>query len=89
MGFVTLRDAETGELVELDTRHPRVREMFDRRAGERAAALTRQLKKTGVDQLEINTDETTRRAYAASSGCEKGGSDNANANNSCNRAILQ
>ena len=38
VGFITLRDAETGEIVEVDTRHPRVREMF--RAGMPAAAAS-------------------------------------------------
>lgn len=62
VGFVTLRDAETGELVELDTRHPRVRELFGRRAADRAAMLSQRLKKTGVDQLEINTDEDYQKS---------------------------
>ena len=38
VGFLTLRDAETDELLELDTRHPRVRALFAKAAQEREAA---------------------------------------------------
>ena len=57
VGFLTLVDAETGEVVELDTRHPRVRALFADRAAGRSAALTGQLRKLGVDELSIRTDE--------------------------------
>jgi len=57
VGFITLQDAETGETIELDTRHPRVRELFARRASERDNALSDRLKKAGVDQLALRTDE--------------------------------
>ena len=35
VGFLTLRDAETDELLELDTRHPRVRALFAKAAQKR------------------------------------------------------
>jgi uncharacterized protein (DUF58 family) len=57
VGFITLRDAETGEIVEVDTRHPRVRALFADRAAGQAAQLADGLKKVGVDQLAIRTDE--------------------------------
>ncbi len=57
VGFVNLVDAETGELVELDTRHPQVRATFQRQAAQRAAALSQQLKRSGVDELPIGTDD--------------------------------
>ena len=57
VGFITLSDAETGELVEVDTRHPEVRRLFERRAAERCKILSDRLKKAGVDQLTIRTDE--------------------------------
>lgn len=62
VGFISLRDAETGELVELDTHHPRVRELFRERAEGRAAALAQQLKLCGVDQLAIGADEDYRKS---------------------------
>ncbi|MEQ9409764.1 MAG: DUF58 domain-containing protein [Fuerstiella sp.] len=57
VGFLTLEDAETGEIVEVDTRHPQVRQLFAQQAAERRAALTSELRKAGVDQLTINTTE--------------------------------
>ena len=57
MGFITLRDAETGEMVEVDTQLPEVRSMFEDRAAARLSELADRLKKTGVDQLAIQTGE--------------------------------
>ena len=57
VGFINLIDAETGQLVELDTRHPEVRSLFARQAAERAESLSRQLKRAGVDELPIGTEE--------------------------------
>ncbi|MFN0053144.1 MAG: DUF58 domain-containing protein [Planctomycetales bacterium] len=56
VGFLTLRDAETDELVELDTRHPRVRELFAGQAREREQQLAEGLRRAAVDRLEISTD---------------------------------
>jgi len=55
VGFVALRDAETGEVVELDTRHPRVRALFAQSTRKRAVRLADDLKKIGVDQLALDT----------------------------------
>lgn len=55
VGFLTLRDAETGECVEVDTRHPSVRALFETRAGERTRNLAQSLRRVGVDQLGIHT----------------------------------
>ncbi|HEV3002917.1 MAG TPA: DUF58 domain-containing protein [Pirellulales bacterium] len=62
VGFLTLRDAETDELVELDTRHPRVRALFAKAADERERRLGDCLRRANVDRLEIRTD----RPYALS-----------------------
>jgi uncharacterized protein (DUF58 family) len=62
VGFITLRDAETGELVELDTHHPEVRQLFQTRAADRADALSTRLKKAGIDQLSIRTDEDYQKS---------------------------
>jgi len=55
VGFVSLRDAETGEVIEVDTRHPRVRELFASHNERRSGALSQQLKRMGVDQLPVGT----------------------------------
>ncbi len=55
VGFVSLRDAETGQVIEVDTRHPRVRELFASHNEQRNDALSQQLKRMGVDQLPVGT----------------------------------
>jgi len=57
VGFVTLADAETGRLVELDTRHPQVRALFEQRAARRSEELSGRLKRLGIDELPIRTGE--------------------------------
>ncbi len=58
VGFISFQDAETGEIVEVDTRHPRVRRLFESRAAERARSISDELKKVGVDELSIQTSES-------------------------------
>lgn len=69
VGFIRLRDAETNEIVEVDTRHPRVRELFRRQALDRERQLSDQLKKLGIDQLSTDTRGdhalSLRRFFAA------------------------
>ncbi len=55
VGFVVLEDAETGERVELDTHHPRVRALFAERAATRDRQLSEGFAKVGVDELSIVT----------------------------------
>ena len=57
VGFVTFRDAETGEIVDLDTRHPQVRALFRQQARRRAEQVTESLRRAGVDELSISTTE--------------------------------
>jgi uncharacterized protein (DUF58 family) len=57
VGFISLVDAETGEIVEVDTRRPEVRAMFAARTAGRGEATSRELKRCGVDELSIHTDE--------------------------------
>ena len=57
VGFISLVDAETGQIVELDTRHPRVRALFETRTTERSQQLSEEFKRVGVDELPIRTDE--------------------------------
>ena len=57
VGFLTLRDAETDELLELDTRHPRVRALCAKAADDRERKLTGWLRRANVDRLTIQTDQ--------------------------------
>ena len=57
VGFISLVDAETGQVVEVDTRHPGVRDLFETRSVQRGERLSGELKKLGVDELPIRTDE--------------------------------
>jgi uncharacterized protein (DUF58 family) len=57
VGFVSLVDAENGQIVEVDTHHPAVRAMFASQAARRAEQLSTALRKVGVDELAINTHE--------------------------------
>ncbi|QDU60720.1 hypothetical protein Pan216_15700 [Planctomycetes bacterium Pan216] len=56
VGFVTLRDAETGEVMEVDTSHPEVRRLFAEQARERANSFDQLFKRASVDQLPVRTD---------------------------------
>ena len=55
VGFISLRDAETGEIVELDTRQRAVRSLFESHATQQRETLSDELKKVGADELHINT----------------------------------
>ena len=56
-GLITIEDAETGELLELDSTRSSVREKFASVNVERLAELDRALIRTGVDTLRLNTTE--------------------------------
>ncbi len=58
VGFVTLADAETGELIEVDSAHPAFRRWFQQQADRRRSELTTGLRRVGVDQLEIDTHQS-------------------------------
>ncbi len=62
VGFLTLRDAETDEILELDTRHPKVRALFAKAAADREQRLSGWLRRAGVDRLEIRTDQPYSRS---------------------------
>lgn len=57
LGIVAIEDAETGELVELDTRDPAVRTRFLEIAEARAEALQRAFHSEGIDSLPFETDQ--------------------------------
>lgn len=56
-GLLTIEDAETGELFELDSKSRAVRGRFATVNADRLAELDRRLIRTGVDTLRLNTAE--------------------------------
>ncbi len=56
-GLLTIEDAETGELMELDSGRFAVRDRYTTTNAERLAELDRSLNRTGVDTLRLNTAE--------------------------------
>src|SRR5450432_551187 len=56
-GLLTIEDAETGELLELDSSRGVVRERFASLNEERLAQLDQSLNRTAVDTLRLNTTE--------------------------------
>lgn len=56
VGRITLEDAETGEVVEIDTRDKRLRANYRGAATERQAAFDQAMRRAGVDCVEASTD---------------------------------
>jgi uncharacterized protein (DUF58 family) len=56
-GLLTIEDAETGEMLELDSGRRGVRDRFAMTNAERLGELDRALNRTGVDTLRLNTAE--------------------------------
>jgi uncharacterized protein (DUF58 family) len=56
LGLLTLRDAETGEQVVVDTHDAGFRKRFARIAAQRESELRQALVKSNVDALELSTD---------------------------------
>ena len=57
LGLVTMRDAETGEQLVVDTHNRRFRERFAAAAERRETMLREALARAGVDTLELGTDD--------------------------------
>ncbi len=56
-GLLTLEDIESGQQVLVDTRDKKTLELFNQLALERDEELHNQLKKKGIDHLQVRTDE--------------------------------
>ena len=56
LGLLTMRDAETGEQIVVDTHDKGFRKRFARIAAQREAELRQALSAAGVDALELATD---------------------------------
>ncbi|MGA2866793.1 MAG: DUF58 domain-containing protein [Verrucomicrobiota bacterium] len=57
-GLLTLEDAETGELLEVDSSRAAVREKYAATNAQRLAELDRALRRAGVDTLRFSTAES-------------------------------
>jgi uncharacterized protein (DUF58 family) len=57
IGLVTMKDAETGEQIVVDTHNKRFRERFAAAAERRETTLRETLGRAGVDTLELGTDD--------------------------------
>ena len=57
IGYILLRDAETGELVEVNTGDPRKRKAFAERQSKAQAELKRLLTSARVDSIQLKTGE--------------------------------
>jgi|SRR5436190_1542526 len=75
-GLVTLEDAETGELLEVDSNRAVVRERFSRTNADRLAELDRAFRRAGVDTLSFSTAEpyaqTLQRFFETRRGRRRG-----------------
>jgi len=57
VGIITLEDAETGEVIEVDTSSRRFRNLYAFQNKQRLKKMTEQLKRMGIDHLRLNTTE--------------------------------
>jgi uncharacterized protein (DUF58 family) len=64
LGRLVLEDAETGEIVEINTAHAASRDAFALRQQKQYAEVARQLRSSGIDSIQLRTDEP----YAAALG---------------------
>jgi uncharacterized protein (DUF58 family) len=62
VGLVTVQDAETGEQVFIDASDPQLRERYAAIAAKREAELLQDLASSGVDVLELATDDDLLQA---------------------------
>lgn len=56
-GWVTMEDAETGELVEINTNDPSVVREYEKAAADRREKQRRMLQRAGLDFIEAETDK--------------------------------
>jgi len=56
IGLLQLEDAETGEIITVDTRNPRVREQFGSVSSEVIARRSRIFRSSGVDSIDVRTN---------------------------------
>ena len=57
VGLITLEDAETGEIVEVDTGNASVRQRYHMNANARRDLFAKSMRQKGLDWIETNTEE--------------------------------
>jgi uncharacterized protein (DUF58 family) len=57
VGLITLEDAETGEMVEVDTGNKHTRQRYTTLARERQSNFKAQMRKKGLDWIQAHTDQ--------------------------------
>jgi len=62
VGMLALEDAESGELVWLDTSDPEWRDLFSQRTRQFEATRRKTLASAGVDRVQIQTDQDYAKA---------------------------
>jgi uncharacterized protein (DUF58 family) len=56
LGVLALEDAESGEVIEIDTGNAAIRRRFSEEASKRTQRLISDIRSEGVDTLELRTD---------------------------------
>lgn len=62
LGWISFEDAETGEVVEINTGDPKARAAFAEAGEERIGKLRRLFRKSGLDTIEVHTDQPYLKA---------------------------
>ena len=57
VGLITLEDAETGELIEVNTADSSVRKRYQNQAKQRQYLFNKQMLQNGLDYVQVGTDE--------------------------------
>jgi uncharacterized protein (DUF58 family) len=57
LGLLVLKDAETGEVMEINTHDPRKRAAFTKRQNEAQAELLRVFRSARIDAIQVRTDQ--------------------------------
>ena len=57
VGWVVLQDAETGQVVEINTGDDRRREAYAQRQADAQEELVRLFRTSGIDSIQLRTDE--------------------------------
>lgn len=58
VGIITLEDAETGELIEIDTSNRRFRDLYAFQNHQRMETFGKELKRSGIDHLLLTTEDS-------------------------------
>ena len=54
VGVLRIEDAETGEMIELDTGNPKARDSYRKQAADRKSRMASAVRRSGVDMLEFS-----------------------------------